>query len=389
MRDSKTLDGFSYASPTAVVAGHGALSAIYKAVADSGCKRAMILTDPGVKAAGLADLVRSALVEFYVGEFDQIPQDPDLASVDAAVEKARELKADCIVSVGGGSVIDAGKTACVALKGGGKANDYINRWMALAEPQTPHIVVPTTAGTGSEVTNVAVITNPNAGRKLFIADPKITPNAAILDPRFTMTLPKSMTVSSAMDAMTHAVEALTSIMANPMCDGQALQAIRLIKENLPIAAADGRAEKARLNMQIAATTAGWAFTVAQVGLAHSMAHTVGTLHHVPHGAACGIALPHVMRFNVDHAPAKLALVAQAMGVDTRGMSEREAALAAADAVEALMKEVGHPLHFSEVGVPAEALGICAFHALGDSSIMFNARPVGDPNEVLQVFQQAY
>jgi alcohol dehydrogenase class IV len=389
MRDSKTLDGFSYNSPTMVVAGHGALSAIYKAVADSGCKRAMILTDPGVKAAGLADLVRDALVEFYVGEFDQIPQDPDLASVDAAVEKARELQADCIVSVGGGSVIDAGKTACVTLKSGGKANDYINRWMALAEPQTPHIVVPTTAGTGSEVTNVAVITNHNAGRKLFIADPKITPNAAILDPRFTMTLPKSMTVSSAMDAMTHAVEALTSIMANPMCDGQALHAIRLIKENLPLVARDPNDEKARLNMQIAATTAGWAFTIAQVGMAHAMAHTVGTLHHVPHGCACGIALPHVMRFNVDAATDKLAQVAVALGVDMRGLSNREAALAAADAVEALMREVGHPMRFREVGVPEDGLGLAAFHALADSSIMFNARPANDPNEILEVFKQAY
>ena len=141
-------------------------------------------------------------------------------------------------------------------------------------------------------------------------------------------------------------------------------------------------------MQIAATTAGWAFTVAQVGLAHAMAHTVGTLYHVPHGAACGIILPHVMRFNVDHATAKLAQVAQALGVDTKGMSERDAALAAADAVEALMQKVGHPLRLSEVGVPADGLPVCAFHALADSNIMFNARPAGDPMEILEVFKQA-
>jgi aldehyde dehydrogenase (NAD+) len=389
LSDRKTMEGFSYASPTAVVAGHGSLSAIYKSVVDLGCKRAMILTDPGVRAAGLADLAKSALVDFCVGIYDQIPPDPDLDSVDGAVAKARELQADCIVSVGGGSVIDAGKMTCVALKGGGKANDYINRWFALAEPQTPHVVVPTTAGTGSEVTNVAVITNLKAGRKLFIADPKITPNAAILDPRFTMTLPKGMTVGSAMDAMTHAVEALTSIMANPICDGQALHAIRMIKENLPLVAADGNNEKARLNMQVAATTAGWAFTIAQVGMAHAMAHTVGTLHHVPHGVACGIALPHVMRFNVDAATEKLAEIARTLGVNTQGMSQREAALAAADAIEALMREVGHPMRLREVGVPEDGLGLCAFHALADSSIMFNARPVGDPGEILEVFKQAY
>jgi aldehyde dehydrogenase (NAD+) len=192
-----------------------------------------------------------------------------------------------------------------------------------------------------------------------------------------------------MDAMTHAIEASMSIMANQICDGQALHAIRLINENLPLVVADGNNEKARLNMQMAATMAGWSFTVAQVGLAHCMAHTVGTLHHVPHGAACGIVLPKVMRFNVDHATAKLARVAQALGVDIRGMKERDAALAAADAVEALMEKVGHPMRLRDVGVPEEGLALCAFHAIADSNIIFNARPTGDPAEVLGLYKQAY
>ncbi len=154
LRDNKKIEGFNYNCPTNVVAGHGCLSSIGKLVVDLGCRRALILTDPGVRKAGLADLVKNALADFCVGIYDKIPQDPDLESVDGATEAARELKADCIVSVGGGSVIDAGKTVCIALKSGGKANDYLNRWYALSEPQTPHIVVPTTAGTGSEVTNV-------------------------------------------------------------------------------------------------------------------------------------------------------------------------------------------------------------------------------------------
>jgi alcohol dehydrogenase class IV len=215
------------------------------------------------------------------------------------------------------------------------------------------------------------------------------PNVAILDPRFTMTLPKELTVSTAMDAMTHAIEAMTSIMSNQICDGQALHAIRLISENLPLVVADSKNEKARLNMQIAATLAGWAFTIAQVGLAHGMAHTVGALHHVPHGAACGIVLPKVMRFNVDHAADKLALVAQALGVNTKGMKERDAALAAADAVEALMKKVGHPMRLRDVGVSEEALAMCAFHAIADTADLFNARPVSDPTEVLEIYKKAY
>jgi aldehyde dehydrogenase (NAD+) len=301
---------------------------------------------------------------------------------------ARDLKADCIVSVGGGSVIDTGKAACVTLKNGGKANDHIaiNR---LQEPQIPHIVIPTTSGTGSEVTNVAVIKSKMAGRKVFLVDPRIIPNTAILDPRFTMTLPKSLTVTTAMDAMTHAVEAMTSIMAQPICDGQALQAIRLIKENLPKVAANGQDEKARANMQIAATVAGWAFTIAQVGLAHAMAHTLGILYNIPHGAACGIVLPAVMRYNVDFAADRLALVAQALGVNTADMDDRTAALAAADTIEKLMKDVGHPLRLRELGVPEDGLDMAAFHAICDTAALFNARPVTDPGEVAALYKQVY
>jgi len=388
LSDNKKVEGFGYNCPTAIIAGHGALSSISKSIVDLGCRRALILTDPGVRKAGLADLVINALGDFCVGIYDKIPPDPDLESVDAATEAARELRADCIVSVGGGSVIDTAKGVCVTLKNGGKANDHLN-FLVLAEPQTPHIAIPTTSGTGSEVTNVAVLTSKGAGRKLFIVDTRIMPNAAILDPRFTTSLPKELTVSTAMDAMTHAVEALTSIMSNQICDGQALHAIRLISENLPLVVADGKNEKARLNMQIAATMAGWAFTIAQVGLAHGMAHTAGALHHVPHGAACGIVLPKVMRFNVDHATDKLALVAQALGVNTKGMKEREAALAAADAIEDLMKKVGHPLRFRDVGVPEDGLMMCAFHAIADTADLFNARPVNDPMEVFEIYKQAY
>jgi alcohol dehydrogenase class IV len=332
--------------------------------------------------------VKDALVDFCVGIFDNIAQDTDLDTVDAATAMARDLKADCIISVGGGSVIDTAKAVCVTLKNGGKANDHI-AFYRLSEPQTPHIAIPTTSGTGSEVTNIAVIKSKLAGRKVYIIDTRIMPNTAILDPRFTMSLPPGLTATTALDAMSHAVEALTSTSSNRICDGQALHAIRLIGENLPVVVADGRNEKARLNMQVAATMAGWAFTVAGVGLAHSMAHTLGIMDNVPHGAACGIMLPKVMRFNVEYAAGKLAMVAQALEVNTAGMDERKAALAAADAIEALMKKAGHPMRLRDVGVPEEALGKYAFHAIADATTLFNARPVNDPAEVLEIYRQAY
>jgi len=388
LSDNKRMEGFSYFCPTAVMAGHGSLSSVNKMAIDLGCRRVLILTDPGVRAAGLADLAASALGDLCVGIFDKVPPDPDLEAVDAATEFARSVAADGLVSVGGGSVIDTGKGVAVTLKNGGKANDHLNL-LVLTEMQTPHIVIPTTSGTGSEVTNISVLTSHSAGRKLFIADKFITPTVAILDPRFTMSLPKRMTVATAMDAMTHAVEAMTSIMANRICDAQAMQAIRLIAENLPLVAEDGKNEKARLNLQIAATLAGWAFTIAQVGLAHAMAHTLGTLFHLPHGEACGIVLPKVMRYNVDHSTEALVQVAIALGVKTAGLADRDAALAAADAIEALMKKVGHPTQLREVGIQEDTLDMAAFHAVCDTAAIFNGRPVNDPMDVAALYKQAY
>jgi acyl-CoA reductase-like NAD-dependent aldehyde dehydrogenase/alcohol dehydrogenase class IV len=386
--DDLNVAGGQFIAPTNVISGHGSLAAIYKEVVRMGCRRALVLTDPGVAQTGLMELVQDALVDFVVGAHDEIPPDSDFAAVDAAVARAKELEADCIVSVGGGSVIDTGKAVAVTLKNGGTVNDHV-ALMRLLEPQTPHIAIPTTAGTGSEVTNVAVITSPKAGRKVYIVDPYIVPNVAILDPRFTLTLPPALTAGTGMDAMTHAVEALTSTAAQPICDGLALQAIRMIRENLPLVIADASDERARLNMAIAATLAGQAFTVAQVGLAHSMSHTMGVLNHVHHGTACGIVLPKVMRFNVDYAGAKLAMAAAALGVDTADLSERDAALAAADEIESLMQAVGHPTHLRDIGVTNGDFTMAALHAVADTPTLFNARPVSGVHEVVELFEEAY
>lgn len=386
--DDPRIDALQYMAPTNVLAGHGTLAGLPEAIVALGCRRAMIVTDRGVRQAGLAQLVEDALCDLSVGMFDDVPSDSDLATVDTATAQARELGADCIVSVGGGSAIDTAKAVCVTLKNGGEVNDYV-AIMRLTEPQTPHVAIPTTAGTGSEVTNVAVIHNSRLDRKVYIVDPKIIPNVAILDPRFTISLPPRLTAATGMDAVTHAVEALTSTLAQTVCDGQALHALRLMKEFLPRAVVNGKDEQARIETSVAACMAGWAFSTAQVGLAHSMAHTVGTLHHVHHGTACGIMLPKVMRFNVDFAADKLAMAAQALGVDTARMTERDAALAAADAVEALMRKIDHPTTLREVGVPVDALEADAFHALGDIATLFNARPVSDPADVLGLLRKAY
>ena len=381
-------ESYSFQGPTKVNSGPGSISGLSYEAALLGGRRALLLTDPGVRAAGLADLAAQALGGCLAGLFDQVPPDTGLDTVDAAARYARELGADLIVSVGGGSVIDTGKVLSVVLKEGGRAVDHIgiNR---LSRPQTPHLVVPTTCGTGSEVTNVAVVKNQEAGRKVYLIDSFLYPNTAVLDPVFVAGLPSPLLVGTAMDALTHAVEAVMSNQSNVVCDGHAFQAIRLIARNLPAAVKDPADTKPRGRLQSAATLAGWAFTVAQVGLAHAVAHSLGAMLEIPHGPACGVMLPKVMRYNAEYALEGLVGVAAALGANTSGLTDLEAALAGADQVEALMAEIGHPLNLAALGVPEDQLMGLAMHAVADPAVMFNPRPPGGPMGIMEVLQAAY
>lgn len=388
MLDYPKSSSFQYLCPTIINSGHGSISSICNEIAKLGCTRAFVLTDPGVRAAGLTDLACRALGDYCVGVFDRIPQDTGLETVDQAVEAALEAEADLIVSVGGGSVIDTGKWVTVVLKEGGKAVDHY-AFFRLTQPPVPHIVIPTTSGTGSEATNAAVVKYHAMERKVFISDHMLYPEVAILDPAFVVGLPAGLTVTTAMDALTHACEAMMSIRANLVCDGQSLQAIRLIFNNLPKVLENGQDVQARSSLQVAATLAGMSFSIAGVALAHAMAHTAGALHGVPHGAACGIILPKVMRFNAEFATDGLVQIAEAMGVETRDMKPVDAALAGADALEAFMKRVGAPMDLKSMGVPEEAIPNLAFHAIVDPCVLFNPRPATDPNELIQLFQQVF
>jgi acyl-CoA reductase-like NAD-dependent aldehyde dehydrogenase/alcohol dehydrogenase class IV len=373
---------------TKILAGHGSLSSIYQEAACMGIKRALIVTNDGVCKAGLTQLVQDALGEFCVGVFEGVDQNSDLDTVDKAVAMAKSLDTDCIVSVGGGSVIDTAKVVCVTLKNGGSAKDHLVQ-MRLAEPQTPHICIPTTTGSGSEVMNMAIIKNRAVDRNVYLSDPFIVPQSAILDPVMTLTLPKELTAATAMDALAHAIEALSSSTSNVICDAYALQAIRLIYENLPKVMEFDQDESERLNLQLAATLAGWAVSCSQLGVVHSMAHALGMLCNLRHGTACGIVLPAVMRFNAEHASSKLAQVAWAMGINISNMHEKDAALVAADTVECLLKTIGHPQHLSQVGISKDLLTMASFHAIADTSTLFNARPVRGPQEINALYEQIF
>jgi acyl-CoA reductase-like NAD-dependent aldehyde dehydrogenase/alcohol dehydrogenase class IV len=378
--------GFAWTGPTKLTIGAGRAAAVADEVKKLGGTRVLLISDPGVEKAGLLESVKGALGSMLRATFTDVPQDSGLETVDAATLAGRAAGVDAVVSVGGGSVIDTAKATAICLGEGGKAVDHLGLYMVRRAP-LPHVVLPTTAGTGSEVTNTAVIRHSELRRKVYFLDDKIIPGAAILDPLLTLGLPRGLTASTGMDALTHAIESVVSKQANPISEGLALQAIRMIAEHLPVCIERPTDLEARVQMQMASSMAGWAFSVAGVGLVHGMSHAVGARCGVPHGTGNGILLPHVMRYNVGAAGPKLALVARALG-HAEGADESRLASGAADAVAALLLRVGHPTQLSKVGVTAGDLDECAGLALTDGATMTNPRGVSSVHEIVAVYREA-
>lgn len=379
---------FIYKNYTRIIFGINSVKDVGAEVDYLKCSRAFIVTDKGVEAAGLVERVQKALGSRFVGMYDECPQDSGYHIANQAAEMAREVGADCLVSVGGGSVIDTAKGMAILLKEGGRLEDY-SGFQLLTRPQTPHIAIPTTAGTGSEVTYAFVLKDYEKNQKLLYGDDYIIPNTAILDPVMTQTLPPMLTATTGMDALTHAIEAIHALQAEPISDTMAFGAIRLIMQYLPRCVENGDDLVARGQQQIAATMAGVAFSNAQVGLVHAMAHSIGALCGVPHGMANSILLPYVMKYNMDECPDRYALVAEAMGVKEKGMSDEEAAEAAINAVWELTKRMGVPQKLREVGVTEDVLPQAADMSLSDGSLVYNPKMIFEADQVLEVYKEAF
>jgi len=379
---------FEHYSPTKIIYGENCIKEIGLAVDSLGCAKAFIVTDQGVRKAGLAERVEKALGNRYTGICDNCPQDSGFHIVNEAAGIAKKKGADILVSVGGGSVIDTAKAMAIVMKEGGQIQDYFGVQM-LSRPQTPHIAVPTTAGTGSEVTWGAVIKDWDRNAKELFGDHFIIPDRAILDPTMTAGLPPQLTAGTGMDAFTHAVESIHSLERQPIADALALHAIRLLNRSIPRCVEKGDDLAARGQQQIAATMAGIAFSNAQVGLVHAMAHCVGSLFKVPHGIANAILLPHVMLFNLEECPERYAMVAEAMGIDVKDLPDLEAGKKAIDSIRDLTRKIGLPQKLGEVGVPEEGLPEAADLTMEDGDILYNPRMVEEPEEVLEVYRKAW
>jgi alcohol dehydrogenase len=374
---------------TRVVFGPGSSRDVREEIRALGCSRAVVVTDEGLaRGTDVPARIEKALGDSCAGVFSDVVPDSGVHIVDAGAAFARERGADCIVSVGGGSAMDTAKGIAIVLKEGGSLRDY-EGFQVLRRRATPHVAIPTTAGTGSEVTYVAVIKDHEAHQKLLFGDYNIIPDTALLDPELTVGLPAQLTAATGMDAMSHAVEAIHSQQKQPIADGLALHAIRLIAEFLPRAVADGRDLVARGQMLVASNMAGVAFSNAQVGLVHAMAHTVGARYGIHHGLANSIFMPHVVRFNAGEVAPVYRPIAAALGIATASLSDEACAEGVAARLSDLARGAGLPQTLSSQGVPEEALPEIAEATLDDASIIYNGRAVLGADEVLEVYRAAF
>ena len=374
---------YEFFCPVKVIAGNAALEHIPFELATLGAKRPMIITDKGVRANGLLNPIEAAFstTDAVIGAiFDDVPPDSSLEVVRLAAELYRKQKCDAIIAIGGGSVIDTSKAANILVSEGG--NDLLQYSGAhnLSKPLKPFFVIPTTSGTGSEVTMVAVVSDLEKNVKIPFTSYYLMPHAAILDPRMTQTLPPHLTAMTAMDAMTHAVEAYTCLAANPLSDAYASAAIKKISENLFKVLDNPSEPQGRLELAQASTMAGIAFSNSMVGLVHSLGHALGAVAHLPHGLCMNLFLPYVLEYNKEVNGNKIGeLLLPLAGADIYAQTPANQRADKAIATILTMRDrlfslTKLPRNLRETGKVTEAqLDDVAEKALNDGSIIFNPK----------------
>lgn len=345
-----------------LLVGPGASARLGEAIADFGHRRVLLVTDPVVTKLGLltplTDALKARGTPFVV--FDDVAPDAPLPQIERGIACFKAADCDAIVALGGGSVMDAAKAIGLAAANHKHPRALVGYFKGLHGP-VPIYAVPTTAGTGSEVTVAAVISDPEQGTKLVIADTRLVPTIAALDANLMTGLPPATTAATGMDALTHAIEAYIGQWGTAHTDRMALAAVGMIYRNLPLAWRDGNDLQAREQMALAATYAGLAFTRANVGNVHAIAHQVGGKYHVPHGLANAILLPRVLRFTAPAVTARLAVLAQHAGVARQPDNAATRARQFLDSVEALNQTLGIPRHLDalqEADIPALAAAAC-------------------------------
>lgn len=381
---------FGFHLPTRIEAANGSIKKTgeYAAGVVAG-GRVLLVTDPGVRSTGITDAVADSLVMagFTLSWFDKVAPNPKDVDCEEGGEAARAFEADVIVAVGGGSVLDSAKAIALLQTHQGKLRDYEGRGK-VTHAVTPIVAVPTTAGTGSEVTRSAVVTDTERKFKMTIKDVKLAPALAIVDPATTYGLPAALTATCGMDALVHAIEAYTCRCANPFSDAAALAAMERIFPALRDAVKDGSNVKARYDMMIGSLLAGVAFSHADVAAVHCLAEALGGLYDTPHGVGNSMFLPAVTAYNLQADPARHARAAAACGLDTTGLSEREAGELLVRELEALSADIGIPSFAGYEGVREEDFPFLAEASERNGSTPSNCRAI-DRDGYLQLLKDCY
>lgn len=389
---------FEFQNAVKLLCGNLAIERIPNELQHLNAARPLVLSDAVLAKIGTMAQVTSAMEAEGVpaaAVFTDIPVDSSLAVVNRIAAFYREQGCDSIVAIGGGSVIDTAKGVRLVLS---QHTDDIFSISGLENvtrgTHIPFVVVPTTAGTGSECTGVAVIKNDANGVKMEFLSPFVEPDVAVIDPRMTEGLPPKATASTGMDALCHAVEACTCLQANPLSTAYGTAAIKLIAENLETATTNGKNREARFNMALASTMAGIAFSNSMVGAVHAIGHALGGVCHVPHAVAMTILLPHVMRYNLSHsAEAYAALLPWLVGADAAMATPADKrAEAAIDAIVALGRKLNAacelPLTLSAAGVCKDDFAKVAEFAVNDGALIVNPRAATEA-QVLEILNAAF
>jgi len=361
--------------PTQIISGPGSFDEIPGECARRGVKKLLLVTDPGMNGTGLPEVAAGKLLDagLEVAVFDAVQSDPSIANARDVAARIVEYGAQAVMGFGGGSPIDAAKSGALLATHKGELKDYAGVGK-VPGPMLPVIAVPTTAGTGSEVTIFAVMSDPDNDQKFTISSPFIAPTLAVLEPKFTVGLPPALTAATGMDALTHAVEAVGSNIAQSSTDALATKAAGMIFDALPKAVWNGTCLKARGTMIEAACIAGMAFNNTYLGLCHAIASPLGGIFHVPHGLANAVMLRYVMEYNAPSAFPQYAAMAVSCGLAAPGDHPRDAARKLIEAVERLCRDINVPARLRDVGATEDKLHLVAEDALKSVQLRFSPRP---------------
>jgi alcohol dehydrogenase len=373
-----------------IVSGCGCLESVGDEIKRLPGKKVLVITDPGIKAAGLIDLLAKVLEGAHIPYhfFTDVEPDPKIEVVAASLDAAKIFGPDVIIGFGGGSSLDISKITSMMLTNAGPIDKYFGMEL-LPNPGIPLVLIPTTAGTGSEMTSICVLSDAKNKVKKGIVSENMFARVVLLDPLLTIGLPPHITAMTGMDALVHAIESYTGVRATVFTDTLNLQAIRMVAANLRKAYVNGSNREARENMLYASCFAGMAFSNTQNGLDHALALAIGGKFHLPHGLLTAFILPWVMEYNLLANPQKFVRIARAFGESTDELTETEAASLSVKAIKSLLDDLNIPYKLSHHNIPREEIPSLAKAAIGAARLISNNPRTVTEKEVINLLETNY